>query len=80
LLRCYALPEYIKGMKIKLSDIGTTGLIQYCVEGNQKMRGARIGQAVKEIAKRYRSYGACVSFRAAVNAALIFNRNTNKVN
>jgi len=56
--------------KVKLSDMGTTGLVQYAVTGSTRLRGARTGRAVAVIARRYKSWDACNRFRKAVNAAL----------
>ncbi len=58
--------------KSPLADMGTTGLVQFAITGDRRMRGARIGRAVAVIARRYKSWDACNRFRKAVNAALGF--------
>jgi len=60
--------------KMKLTDMGTTGLVQYAITGSARMRGARTGKARAVIAKRYRSYRAVCAFQNAVNAALDLSR------
>ena len=56
--------------KMKLSDMGTTGLVQYAITGPARMRGARTGKARAVIAKRHQSWAAVCAFTNAVNAAL----------
>lgn len=58
--------------KMKLSDMGTTGLVQYAINGPVRLRGARTGKAVATSARRYKSWDACNRFRKAVNSALGF--------
>ena len=56
--------------KIKLSEMGSTGLVQYVVNGSRRMRGARKGQAMKIIVKRYNKFANCCAFTDACNAAI----------
>ena len=55
---------------IPLKERGTTGLIQYVVEGNNRMRGARMGKARRIINARHNSWAAHIAFTKAVNAAV----------
>lgn len=55
---------------IPLKERGTTGLIQYVVEGNDRMRGARMGKVRRIINARYKSWNAHVAFTKAVSVAL----------
>jgi len=57
--------------RIKLADMGTTGLVQYVISGSRRMRGARRGQATKIIAARFGRWEAIDAFRKAVNRAVI---------
>ena len=54
--------------KMKLADMGTTGLVEWVVCGNPRMRGARMGKAVRVIAARHGRWEAVNAFRKAVNA------------
>ena len=55
--------------KIKIADMGTTGLIQWAITGNRRMMGARIGRAKKIISLRFGTWKAVNAFNKAVNAA-----------
>lgn len=55
---------------IKLSDMGTTGLVNYVVNGSPRMRGARLGKARAIIAKRYGRWDSVNAFTRCVNEAL----------
>ena len=57
--------------KIKLSEMGTTGLVQYVLNGSRRLRGARKGKAQQVIALRYNSFAACCAFTNACNAAIM---------
>ena len=55
---------------IALKDMGTTGLISFVVNGNNRMRGARMGKARRIINARHNSWAAHIAFTKAVNAAV----------
>jgi hypothetical protein len=55
--------------KMKIADMGTTGLIEWAIAGNRRMMGARIGRAKKIIARRTGTWKAVNAFNKAVNAA-----------
>jgi len=59
----------MKANHIKLADMGTTGLVNYVVTGNRRMRGARMGQAKKIIAARFARWENVNAFQKAVNRA-----------
>lgn len=61
--------------KMKLADMGTTGLVEWVVSGNPRMRGARMGKAVKVIAARVGRWEAVNAFRKAVNARESYRTN-----
>ncbi len=54
--------------KIKLADMGTTGLVEYVVNGPRRLLGARRGRAACVIALRYKTFAAINAFYRAVNA------------
>ena len=58
--------------KIKLSEMGTTGLVQFVVSGCRRMRGARMGRAKQIIAHRFSRWENVKAFQKAVNRALGF--------
>jgi len=55
---------------IPLKDMGTTGLISFVVNGDNRLRGARLGKASRIVNKRYNSWAAHVAFTKAVSAAV----------
>lgn len=56
--------------KIKIADMGTTGLVQWVISGDRRMRGARLGRAKKIIADRTKRWDAVNAFCKCVNRAL----------
>lgn len=55
---------------IALKDMGTTGLISFVVNGNNRLRGARLGKALRIVNARYNSWAAKVAFTKAVSSAV----------
>lgn len=62
----------MKNSTIKLTDMGTTGLVQFVITGDRRMRGARLGKAKKIIAARTNRWDSVNAFCKCVNRALGF--------
>lgn len=52
---------------MKLTDMGTTGLIDWVIAGGWKMRGCRRAQAARVIESRYKNREATNRFHKAVS-------------
>jgi hypothetical protein len=55
---------------VKLADMGTTGLVQFVIAGNIRLRGARMGKAKAIIANRTQRWESVNAFVKCVNYAL----------